>query len=158
MIYQEIEREFFFPSWMVQLFVVHCGPMLCLGLLENALGLSDSYATEVLDYFLFAIAGFGLARLVASTWRDAPIEGSLVWIIPAGLMGMGFVWEWVWSGFASVLRGFFWVAPGHGEEGLGIVLITLPTLCCCCYSLVMNRRLRINRAKVVAPAIQTEGR
>lgn len=141
--YREIEREFFFPSWVIQLFVVYCGPILAIGMLENAIGLSDSYTTEVLENFLVAMAGAGLARLVSSTWRDAPIEGALVWMIPTGLMAMGMIWEWVWSGFcaddprillgcAGTWRGGTGYRPDYAPDALLLLLFGADELAASC--------------------------
>lgn len=146
--YIEIEREFLFPSWLAQLLGVYFGSLVGISLLEHSLDMPDTFATEILTYVFFATAGLLLACLTSVIWRDAAREGALIWIVPAGLEVMCVIGQGVSGGPASAFHGLFFSAgPGQGEGSWGIVIVTLPTLCCCCYSIVMKWQLRRRKAE-----------
>lgn len=133
-----IARELSFLSWTVQLVVVYLGPLaVFIGAGELFRG-SSEVRLQVLMWLFFPIASALLALLVAKIWPRSRREGRHIWILPSVVLVWSVVDTLATSGLKAALRGFIWnVDPGAGEEMWPQITLTLPTVACCFYSLMM---------------------
>ena len=144
MTFEEVEREFSFGSWLFQLVVTYPVPVVLLGILENRLSAPDTFIIQVLGYAFVALMGITLAFLVSKVSRESAKEGSWIWLVPTALVIAAVLWQLCSGGIASTFHGFLF---GHGEESWGMVILTIPTFGCCCYSAAMWWQLRTNKTK-----------
>lgn len=103
-----------------------------MGLLGAANGIGDLLGGELI--FGFVIGLGGLLGFMAASWfpRLYP-SGKRVWIVPLVLYVALGVLIAITGSVGQALRNLF--DPRATEEGLGVVLLTIPTMLCCGYSL-----------------------
>lgn len=130
--FESIGEDISFGAWVTQLLLAYTGPLLALGLLESVVHWADTPAATALQYLLIAILAVVLSLSVAFVFPNSSREGRWTWVLPAALELI--VLLALYSHSLAQMRTLFYVPPGEGEAGWGIVLITLPTWSCCCYS------------------------
>ena len=137
----ETRREHSFWGWASQLALSYLGTFLGLLLFSALTNFPDSPFFQGLNYFVMMFAGAGLAGVVSRSFPQAAKEGSWVWVIPV------LIWAAVATGIllgsiSGTLGDLFCFdpKPGAGEGGWVVLMLTLPTCSCCCYSAVMARR------------------
>ena len=136
--FDKIERDFSFGSWVLQLLAAYCAPIVLLGILETSLAVQDTSMTQLLRYAFVAAAAVALALLISAFIGGSVREGKRIWIIPVLFEVSAFVSAMASVDAGSRLRALVWVAdPGRGEESWTMVLLTLPTWGCCWYSAAM---------------------
>jgi hypothetical protein len=131
----ETERGLSFGAWVLQLVLAYCGPVLGLGLVERSVRWTDTPATTLLEYVIIAALSGLLSLAVLLVAPDSSREGCWIWALPA-IIGAVVLIVLCSRGFAQMLT-LFYAPPGEGEAGWAIVLLTLPTWSCCCYSAAM---------------------
>jgi hypothetical protein len=149
----QLREEAPFGSWAVQLGLAYVGPLAILMIASPYLFHGpDSPLLTLCEYLFIGFVSAALASGIAVTAFDATAEGRLVWIVPAGMFFAAPAIE----GHRTVreLRHLFYTGPGEGESGWEMLLLTMPTWGCCCYSLVMRLwRRRDNGKGAAAPPI-----
>src|SRR5579875_1641429 len=139
--FEEVEPDRSFASWLLQLLLAYFGPLIVLGITEALLNIPDTMAPQILEYVAVGVFSAGAAALVSTVVPNALREGRAVWILPAGVEIIGILSELIPHGLRSASL-FFFYTPGQGEEAWGVLLLTLPTWSCCCYSATAWWRLR----------------
>lgn len=96
------------------------------------LGLEDLAAAYGFTAFCATAFGYSTGR----RWFPLVKYGRYIYILPACVLAIGFLID-CRGGLASAVMTYFFVDAGNRdrESGLGLVLITLPTVACCGYSL-----------------------
>ena len=94
----------------------------------------SSTAANALGYALCGLTGFGLGRLVKH-WmpRVAQSGGIIVGIAPALVLIFALLNEFRMGNYK--IDSYFIARPGMGGEGWGIIVLTIPAVGCCLYSL-----------------------
>jgi hypothetical protein len=111
----------------------------------NLFAASSNGVKDVVDFLSSTLpgplvglsAGYNVQRFWPATYQT----GRLVWVVPAICFALVLIIDLASAQPAArVLSGYF--HPQRGEEALGLVLITCPTLSCCLYSagMVWSRR------------------
>ena len=87
-----------------------------------------------LGYALCGLTGFGLGRLVKH-WmpRVAQSGGTIVGVAPALVLIFALLNEFRMGNYK--IDSYFVARPGMGGEGWGIIVLTIPAVGCCLYSL-----------------------
>jgi hypothetical protein len=138
--FQEVEREKSFVSWLLQLLAAYCGPVVLLVLIETWINArwdtfaQDTSATDAFAYLFSAVAASALAFVVALVASDSPNEGRWVFTLPTTLVLGGMAWEWSSHGIASAMAVLH---PNSSEEGWTLVFLTIPAWSCWWYSTAM---------------------
>lgn len=143
--FQEVERELSFASWILQLVAAYCGPIAMLMVVDTWLKAQDTLLEQVLSYVLVGAIAAAMALVVSLLAGDPAKEGRWVWVIPFAFELMAVAWELLFQRTHGELCELFVVrdtGPMAGENGWVMVLLTIPTWSCCCYSLVMWQQLR----------------
>lgn len=136
--FTEIEREFSFGSWVLQMVGVYFLPTLVIAVVEGLFGFGETPGTLMFDYLAAGLGGWALARFAAYVSDDPAQEGVMVWVLPAFFEVVFVLWSLL-SSRRSEFYGFFVTfGPGRGEESLGLFMVTIPTVGCCVYSAVMR--------------------
>ncbi len=145
---REIEREWSFVSWVLQLLLAYCGTLAALFRIEIALNGTDSIPWQLLSYLLALLIGAALALVISAVAPWSANAGRWVWVIPVCFLVSCGVIDAIYV--PSDLRYYLFMdpRPSEGESGWVVVLVTLPTWGCCWYSATMRwrwrRRLRRN--------------
>lgn len=97
------------------------------------------------QYVFIGVASSAFAFAISTIAFGATVEGRWVWIIPVALFLAALVSE----SYRHIreVKYMFYVGPGEGEAGRLLLLLTLPTWSCCCYSLTMSLWRRHHNAK-----------
>jgi hypothetical protein len=96
----------------------------------------------VIAYLFPAVFGFFLgvlARSIGAPFRQA---GRFIWVFPLSLFTIAFL-SALFSGGLHAIPEFFGVRGGETEEGIGAILMTFPTVACCCYAFGIGREKRM---------------
>ncbi len=111
----------------------------------NLFAASSNGVKDVVDLFSSTLPGplVGLSTgyNVQRIWPATYETGRMVWVVPVICFTLVLIIDLASAQpAAKVLSGYFY--PQGGEEALGVVLITCPTLSCCLYSagMVWSRR------------------
>jgi hypothetical protein len=133
---------------ILQLFAVPSATLI-LGFIITLLieGADAKPALETLSgYFAFSVEGFALGYAVQRAFpRAIACGGPWVWIAPASLLVLGRISDTAKS-HASEIPLYFRLTS-EGETGWGFMLLTLPAIACCFYSIgVVAAHRRTRRA------------
>jgi len=143
----EIEREFSFFGYGFQLVLAYFGTLLGLFIFTIAAGpRADSAVWQILDYIIILLLAVALALAVSRLAPTSTIEGRWVWVAPVGLLALAVASALLFAD-PSDARLMFYVGNEGGEGGWGLVLVTLPTWGCCCYSAAMCWRRKQRKRK-----------
>jgi hypothetical protein len=132
-----------FGSWVFQLLLAYFGPLVLLMITWAGLVTGeDSPGLTLCEYVFIALISSAIASIVSTIASRATVEGRWVWVFPTALFLVVLVDAA--SRNMGEVKYMFYVGPGEGEAGWGLMLLTMPTWSCCCYSLAMNLRRRHN--------------
>lgn len=136
---QEVERDFSFVSWIAQLVIVYLFPVITLSLFSHWLTFRNLILDQIISFLFIGTVGYGLAQPAsAMAWGPAK-EGRWIWVLPVSIEIAVGASALLSEGFLATWHGLFFVpGPGQGEGSWAIVLLTLPTWGCCCYSATMR--------------------
>jgi hypothetical protein len=111
----------------------------------KATGLSP--VANALGYFLCALTGFGFGRLVKH-WqpRMARSGGAIVGVAPVLVLLLALLNEFRVGNYE--IGSFFIARPGMGSKGWGIILLTVPAVGSCSYSLAIALAKRFWRGRL----------
>src|SRR5689334_6450416 len=130
----ENNRAFSAPLFVLQLFLV---PLLCLisGVITTVLLREITGGNvDVIGYVSFAAVGFSLGYGAQNAFPRASLSGGRwVWIAPVCVFVAGLLLDL--AKVPNEIPDFFISRPGRGEQGITQVLLTLPAIGCCFYSL-----------------------
>jgi hypothetical protein len=128
-------------GWAVQTAVAYFIPLAFALLLAVWINEPDTVTWDVFNYVFFAVVGLTLGVLVSRVLPASVESGRWVWAGPVGLMVV-YTFMGIGSGRIDIITLWF----GKGEDGWTRVIVTSPTLGCCCYSAAMEwARRRRNR-------------
>ena len=101
------------------------------------------------EYVFLGVVSSAIASVISTMALGATVEGRWVWIIPVALLVAVLASE----GYRNIreVKHMFYVGPGEGEAGWVLLLLTLPTWSCCCYSLTMSLWRRHHNGKQASP-------
>jgi len=134
--FEQLEEKGSFGSWAIQSLLAYFGPLVLLIITWSYLSAGeDSPILTLCEYVFIGVVSSVLAAGISSVAFEATVRGRWVWIIPVALFLAALASE----GYRNVreVTYMFYVGPGEGEAGLGLVLLTMPTWSCCCYSITM---------------------
>jgi hypothetical protein len=141
--FEELERDYSYLSWILQSLLAFFGPIILLMILASLLEpYGDTPTSLVLEYLFIAFAGFALALALAAIARSSPSEGRFVSVVPVSLVLLICVRQAASFGIRSLIPFFYVAGPGSAEEGWVLMLLTFPTWGCCWYSAAMWWRRR----------------
>ena len=105
-----------------------------------------SAVANAIGYTLCGLTGYGIGRLVKH-WlpRLARSGGKFVWVLPALVLIFALLNELRMG--SSRIGSYFIARPGMGGEGWGIIVVTIPAVGCCFYSLAIALAIRFWRAQ-----------
>ena len=110
---------------------------LTSGLMASFRGPVHEFGFEdvIANYGVLAIFAFICGVMIGGRNFSLRESGSVVFIIPLCLLTLALLND-SRGGVDRAFRTYFIYEPGNGdsESGLGLVLLTLPTLTCCAYS------------------------
>ena len=72
--FEEVEREYSFVSWLSQLALGYIGPILALGVVENLLNVGDRPGLQVFEYCFLGVASFICALFLSAVARQTAKE------------------------------------------------------------------------------------
>src|SRR5450432_303225 len=106
--FDKIDRERSFVSWLIQLLIAYSVPVITLAIILSYLpDTPDTIVNQVLEYLFVAGIASVLALLVSAIATDSFAEGVLIWIVPAGLEFIAVVWGLSSDGLVPTLHGLF---------------------------------------------------
>ena len=139
--FRENEAVFSYGSWLTQSMIGYCAPIGILMMLPT-IAQSDTPAEQVYQYLVIAfVAGF-LAFIISAIAPASVQSGRWVWLLPSAFLIFAVCSDLYFRGFAAFHAFYTGSGPMAGEEAWTLVLLTLPTWACCCYSGTMWVRRR----------------
>jgi hypothetical protein len=148
--FEQLEDTPSFGSWAFQSLLAYVGPLVLLMIVWHYLSAGeDSPVLTICEYVFIGVVSTAFASGISKIVSGATAEGRWVWILPAAL----FLAALADAGSRNMreVKYLFCVGPGEGEAGWCLVLVTMPTWSCCCYSLAMSLWRRHNNRDQSSP-------
>jgi hypothetical protein len=111
-----IERDYSFPSWLIQLVVAFLGPVIILTVIDTWLNVQDTPSSQLFSYLCLGGVGAGMAFLISAVAGESWREGLWVWVLPVTLEVAALIREFSSEGLSATLRTLFYVAGLVGER------------------------------------------